>query len=542
MIHKPLIRRCALALLALTATLGLGAQERSLTNTFNSKYARVWGVDETAVHWTGGFWGNRFEVCRDTMVVNMWHIMDDPDLCPAYRNLEIAAGYMEGRHRGPAFLDGDFFKWLESAAAVYAVTRDPALDRQMDEIIETIAKAQREDGYMHTQVVIPERNARKNAAQAQSTAIVGAGGPVGTATATAVGGAFNNRLNFETYNHGHLMTAACVHYRATGKRNLLDVAIKATDFLCEFMENDPDGLARSTICPSHYMGVVEMYRATGDPRYLKLAHDFIDLRSRVKDGTDDNQDRIPFRDQWNAMGHAVRANYLYAGVADVYAETGDETLLPNLESIWEDIVNRKMYITGGCGALYDGTSPDGTSYEPDFIQKVHQAYGRAYQLPNTTAHNETCANIGNLLFNWRMFCISGDGKYNDIVEKVQPPVRHQHRRHPVLLHQPAAPVGRLPLRTPLAQGAHRIHQLLLLPAQYGPHHLRGPELRLLPVQRGRLVQPVRLQRAGHETPGRQRRGALADFRLSLERGRDHHPQKSPAPQGDDPLPVHPGLV
>ena len=419
MIHKPTIRRCAAAVLvALTVTLGLGAQERSLTNTYNSKYARVWGVDETAVHWTGGFWGNRFEVCRDTMVVNMWHIMDDPDLCPAYRNLEIAAGYMEGRHRGPAFLDGDFFKWLESAAAVYAVTRDPALDRQMDEIIETIAKAQREDGYMHTQVVIPERNARRNAAQAQSTAIVGAGGPVGTATATADGGAFNNRLNFETYNHGHLMTAACVHYRATGKRNLLDVAIKATDFLCEFMENDPDGLARSTICPSHYMGVVEMYRATGDPRYLKLAHDFIDLRSRVKDGTDDNQDRIPFRDQWNAMGHAVRANYLYAGVADVYAETGDETLLPNLESIWEDIVNRKMYITGGCGALYDGTSPDGTSYEPDFIQKVHQAYGRAYQLPNTTAHNETCANIGNLLFNWRMFCISGDGKYNDIVEKV----------------------------------------------------------------------------------------------------------------------------
>lgn len=412
------ILRCAAAVVALMAASVLGAQEKSLTNTFNSSHARLWGVDQTSVHWTGGFWGGRFDLCRDTMVVNMWNIMNNPDICPAYRNLEIAAGYMEGRHRGPAFLDGDFFKWFESMVAVYTVTKDPELDRKMDEIIQTIALAQREDGYMHTQVVIPERAAAKKAQAVKAAAIEGAGGPVGTATATSEGGAFNNRLNFETYNHGHLMTLACAHYRATGKRTLLDVAVKATDFLYNFYKNDPAGLASSTICPSHYMGTVEMYRTTGDPRYLELARAFIDIRNLVTDGTDDNQDRIPFRDQWNAMGHAVRANYLYAGVADVYAETGDETLLPNLESIWKDIVTRKMYITGGCGALYDGTSPDGTSYEPDFIQKVHQSYGRAFQLPNTTAHNETCANIGNLLFNWRMLCISGEGKYNDIVEKV----------------------------------------------------------------------------------------------------------------------------
>ena len=379
----------------LTLSLCAFSQEKSLTNTSNSKFARLYGVDETSVRWTGGFWGGRFDVCRDTMVSAMWNIMNDPDLLPAYRNIQIAAGDLEGVHGGPAFLDGDFFKWLESAAAVYAVTKDPALDRQMDEIIETVARAQREDGYFHTQVVIPERY-HKDGEE----------------------GAFNDRLNFETYNHGHLMTAACVHHRATGKRTLLDVAIKAADFLYDFMQRDPAGLASSTICPSHYMGVVEMYRETGDPRYLELAQKFIDIRNLVTDGTDDNQDRIPFREQWNAMGHAVRANYLYAGVADVYAETGDETLLPNLQSIWEDIVNRKMYITGGCGALYDGTSPDGTSYTPDEIQKVHQSYGRAYQLPNSTAHNETCANIGNLLFNWRMLCISGDGRYTDVVEKV----------------------------------------------------------------------------------------------------------------------------
>ena len=103
-------------------------------------------------------------------------------------------------------------------------------------------------------------------------------------------------------------------------------------------------------------------------------------------------------------------------MADVYAETGEQKLIENLKSIWDDIVNRKMYITGACGALYDGTSPDGTSYEPDSIQKVHQSYGRAYQLPNSTAHNETCANIGNLLFNWRMLQVSGDEKYADVME------------------------------------------------------------------------------------------------------------------------------
>lgn len=175
-------------------------------------------------------------------------------------------------------------------------------------------------------------------------------------------------------------------------------------------------MARNAICPSHYMGVVEMYRATGNPRYLELSKNLIDIRGMVENGTDDNQDRIPFREQYRAMGHAVRANYLYAGVADVYAETGEEQLMKNLTSIWNDIVTRKMYVTGACGALYDGTSPDGTCYEPDSIQKVHQSYGRPYQLPNSTAHNETCANIGNMLFNWRMLEVTGDAKYAELVE------------------------------------------------------------------------------------------------------------------------------
>ena len=162
--------------------------------------------------------------------------------------------------------------------------------------------------------------------------------------------------------------------------------------------------------------IAELYRETGDPKYLELSKQFIDIRGMVKNGTDDNQDRIPFREQYNAMGHAVRANYLYAGVTDLFIEDGEEQLMRNLTSIWDDIVTRKMYITGACGALYDGTSPDGTDYKPDNIQKVHQSYGRPYQLPQSTAHNETCANIGNMLFNWRMLLATGNGKYADIME------------------------------------------------------------------------------------------------------------------------------
>jgi DUF1680 family protein len=212
------------------------------------------------------------------------------------------------------------------------------------------------------------------------------------------------------------MTAACVHYRATGKRNFLDIAIKATDYLYRFYKTASPELARNAICPSHYMGVVEMYRTTHDPKYLELAKNLINIRGLMKDGTDDNQDRIPFREQTQATGHAVRANYLYAGAADIFMETGDTTLMHTLNLVWNDVVNRKMYITGGCGALYDGVSPDGTSYLLKDVQEVHQAYGRDYQLPNFTAHNETCASVGNVLWNWRMLQITGDAKYADVME------------------------------------------------------------------------------------------------------------------------------
>ncbi len=397
---------------AVLAAFHAGAQGSGLTDMSESRHAVMSNTPLDAVKWTGGFWGERFDVYSGTSLQSMWETWANPDISHGFRNFEIAAGTCDGEHWGPPFHDGDMYKWLEAVAAVYAVNKDPKLDALMDKFIDQVVKAQRADGYIHTPVIIDERNRGidTHAHHKEQTVI---GTKVG---ADDEKGAFANRLNFETYNLGHLMMAGIVHKRATGKTSLFDAAVKATDFLCEFYETASAELARNAICPSHYMGVVEMYRETGNPRYLDLANNLIDIRGLVENGTDDNQDRIPFRDQYNAMGHAVRANYLYAGVADLYAETGEEQLMKNLTSIWDDIVNRKMYITGACGALYDGTSPDGTCYEPDSIQKVHQSYGRPYQLPNSTAHNETCANIGNMLFNWRMLESTGDAKYADIVE------------------------------------------------------------------------------------------------------------------------------
>src|SRR5262249_55046771 len=160
---------------------------------------------------------------------------------------------------------------------------------------------------------------------------------------------------------------------------LLDVAVKAADFLAGELANPTPALARSAVCPAHYMGAIELYRTTRDRKHLALARALFELRDRVTEGTDDNQDRIPFRKQREAVGHAVRANYLYAGAADVDAETGDPTLRELLEAIWNDVVHRKMYVTGACGALYDGASPDGSAKQ-DQISRTHQAYGRDYQL------------------------------------------------------------------------------------------------------------------------------------------------------------------
>lgn len=379
--------------------LGLGAPaahagERALIDTTRSPSARMYMVDLADVKWTDGFWAERFAVCRTTMVPHLWEIFSSDTESHAWANYRIAAGLQPGKFSGPPFNDGDFLKWFEALAQVYAVTHDPAIDRQMDQIIAVVAKAQREDGYLHTQTIIPQRQGDPKVKE------------------------FAEREHFETYNMGHLMTAACIHYRATGKTTLLDCARKAADYIDHLCQTVPQDLAKNAICPSHYMGVVELYRTTREPRYLALAKQLIEIRSLVPDdvGSDMNQDRVPFRQMAEAVGHAVRANYLYAGVADVFAESGDPSLLKTISTISDNVSGRKLYITGATGALYDGASPDGSTKNAT-IKPVHQAYGRDYQLPNLTAYNESCATVGYVLWQWRMFELTGDAHFTDLVEQ-----------------------------------------------------------------------------------------------------------------------------
>jgi len=385
---------------AVLAAGALRAGERALVDTVKSPDARMYQPDLGDAHWTGGLWGGRFAICREAMIPTMWTLFQDEDQEGDWTNFLAAAGRdrtfdgrrLDGQHHGPPFSDGDFFKWFEAVAQMYASTHDPQLDALMDRIIPVVAAAQRPDGYLFTEATLAAR----------------AGGPAGTE--------FGDPGHFETYNLGHLMTAACIHYRATGQTALLDVARKAAGYLEHFYEQASPALARSAICPSHYMGLIELYRTTGDAQYLALARRLIELRDQVRGGTDQNQDRIPFNDLTGAVGHAVRANYLFAGVADLVAETGDPARFATLRRVARDVYERKLYITGETGALYDGASPDGSA-DHAAIDLVAQAYGRDYQLPNLTAYNESCATVGYVLWTWRMLALTGNARYADLVEQ-----------------------------------------------------------------------------------------------------------------------------
>lgn len=371
--------------------LSLKGQSKALIDYQYSTHVRLEMPEMGAVRWTGGFWMEKELMDRDSTLPHLVHIYMDSTSGHAYQNFQIAAGLLKGEHQGPVFQDGDFYKLLEAASRMYAQYHDPSVLRWMDSAIAVIGAAQRPDGYLHSPVEIFDRAHPGKSSD-------------------------EDGLNFEAYNMGHLMTAACIHYRATGSRALLDIAIRAADYMDKFYNHATADLSRSSVCPSHYMGLLELFRTTRNETYLNLANRLIALRGHSHEGTDDNQDRTPFLSQHTAIGHAVRANYLYAGVADLYAEEGRDSLMGCLKDIWQDVVSHKIYITGGCGAIYDGVSPDGTSYNPKEIQKIQQAYGRPYELPDFTAHNETCAAIGNLLWNERMLAITADVSYADMAE------------------------------------------------------------------------------------------------------------------------------
>lgn len=362
-----------------------------LTDTRKSPNAKVYPVDGLDVEWTKGLWKERFDTCAATTVPQLQHMFESKDISHVVENFKICAGESDGEFDGTVFGDGDFYKWMESAVYTAAKTKNRELLDQIEEYIRLIGKAQQPDGYISTKQIIGEM--RQNGI-------------------TRMG----DINDFEVYNFGHLFTAACLHKRITGKDSFMEIAVRTADYLEHlYAEAMASGEVQTAVCPSHYMGLVEMYRTTKESRYLCLAKQAVKLRDSVKDGMDDNQDRIPLREHDRIIGHAVRANYLYAGVADLCLEETDEDYQRVLHQVWRSLADKKIYITGGCGALYNGASPYGNFFVD---QKIHQAYGYEYQLPNITAYNETCASLGGVFWAYRMFQMEPEAEYFDMIERM----------------------------------------------------------------------------------------------------------------------------
>lgn len=365
-----------------------------LTDTSASPHATMTSLAAGAVTISGGsLLGELHRRGFETTIPSMGEIFFDPARGHAYENFRVASGDVEGTHVGAGFVDGDFYKWLEAASI--AVARDPGspLRDDITRAAEAIARAQEADGYLQTKTTIAQAEGLPRER-------------------------FERPMDFETYNTGHLMTLAVVAHRVNGDDRFLEIARRVADFLIETAATGPQHLAHCNICPSHYMGAVELYRATRETKYLELAGRLLDLHGGKDDaGTDDNQDVIPVREQREAVGHAVRANYLYAGMTDYVLETGDAELRTALDSIWDDLTSTKLAVTGGTGALFDGASPDaGLNYWK--ITRTHQAYGRKYQLPMVTAYNESCASLGFVFWAWRMLSLTGESRYADEIERV----------------------------------------------------------------------------------------------------------------------------
>ena len=351
------------------------------------KYQRLQALKHDEVSWNDGFWGRLHKLCHETVLPSMRKALDEPANGAVFSNFYIAAGWREGERKGTMWSDGDCYKYMEAWAHIYSQTKDPAILEHLDPLIAVIAAAQEDDGYISTPMQLsPDK---------QRWTIVN---------------------DHELYNMGHLLTAAAVHHRVTGQRNFLEIAIKQADYLYDLFMPRPPELAHFGFNPSNTMGAVDLYRATGDGRYLELAQCFVDMRGSRPGGGDQNQALVPLREETRAVGHAVTAGYLYCGATDVVAETGDDELLVGLKRIWDNAIHSKMYITGGTSAQHHGASQ-----RPEFggsAGSVHEAFGYEYSLPNATAYNETCANIANAMWNWRLLNLSGDAKYTDIVELV----------------------------------------------------------------------------------------------------------------------------
>lgn len=338
-------------------------------------------VPFTAVQLTDDFWLPRLETNQRITIPYAFRQSEETG---RIKNFEVAAGIEEGGFcTAYPFDDSDVYKIIEGASYSLKVDPDPELEEFLDDLVAKIAAAQEEDGYLYTaRTIYPEPPQVRWVDTKERWA--------------------NLYLGHELYNAGHLYEAAVAHYQATGKRMLLDVALKNADLVERVF-----GPGKTIGVPGHQeieIGLVKLYRVTGKKKFLNLAKFFLDERGHAHGRElfgEYSQDHLPVVEQSEPVGHAVRAAYMYSGMADMAALTGDEAYRQALDRLWENVVSRKMYLTGGIGSQSGGES-----------------FGEDYELPNATAYCETCAAIAHAFWNHRMFLLSGDARYLDVLERV----------------------------------------------------------------------------------------------------------------------------
>jgi len=346
----------------------------------------IQAVPFTKVTLTDNFWQPRLKTNTEVTIPASFQRCEATN---RVKNFEMAAAKSGKFATIFPFDDTDIYKTLEGASYSLSLHPDKELSAYLDGLIAKVGAAQEPDGYLYTARTIDPAHPHAWA------------GPERWVK--------ERELSHELYNAGHLYEAAVAHYQATGKKTLLNIALKNADLVCSVF-----GPGKRAVAPGHEiveMGLVKLYRVTGKPEYLSTAKFFIDQRGHYP-GYDPKssdvwrngqywQDDKPVVDQKEAEGHAVRAEYLYSAMADVAALTGDKQLLAAVDTIWNNMVSKKFYVTGGTGAVPGG-----------------ERFGKNYELPNATAYNETCASVADIYWNQRMFQLHGDSKYVDIMEKV----------------------------------------------------------------------------------------------------------------------------
>lgn len=340
-------------------------------------------VPFTAVKVTPGtFWGQRLEASRKVTIPLAFSKCEETG---RYTNFSNAAQHLKDPSKvfpvgGLSFDDTDPYKTIEGASYILQTYPDKKLVQYIDSVLDVIASAQEPDGYLYTSRTQNPQHPHEWAGDKRWSK--------------------EEDLSHELYNLGHMVEGAIAHYQATGSRKFLDIAIRYADCVCR--EVGPNQ-GQACVVPGHQiaeMALAKLYLVTGEKKYLDEAKFFLDYRGKTTIVHDYSQAHKPVIEQDEAVGHAVRAAYMYAGMADVAALTGDKDYIKAIDAIWDNIVSKKLYITGGIGATSNG-----------------EAFGKNYELPNMSAYCETCAAIGNVYVNYRLFLLHGDSKYYDVLER-----------------------------------------------------------------------------------------------------------------------------